>query len=154
MGSSQNSDSRVRLYVQLASPAIYAGQYLYGSAHLQVLEDTAYSDLLISLIGSEEVGWSERSEKLVSAFRNSRKTYAEEFVLRRFEGGLKRGHYSFPFSVLLPSTLPATAQISPRNSISFVLTLSLSNESGKDQTQSYNVPLNIREPLRLTFSLS
>lgn len=121
---------------------------------MQVLEDTAYSDLLISLIGSEEVGWSERSEKLVSAFRNSRKTYAEEFVLRRFEGGLKRGHYSFPFSVLLPSTLPATAQISPRNSISFVLTLSLSNESGKDQTQSYNVPLNIREPLRLTFSLS
>lgn len=154
MGSSQNSDSRVKLYVEMAAPVIYAGQYLEGTAHLQVLEDTAYSDLIISLVGSEEVGWVERSEKLASTFRNLRKTYAEEFLLRRFEGGLKRGQYSFPFSVLLPSTLPATAQFSPRNSISFILTLSLSNENDKSQTQTYNVPINIREPLRLSFSLS
>lgn len=70
MGSSQNSDSRVKLYVEMAVPVIYAGQYLEGTAHLQVLEDTAYSDLLINLVGSEEVAWVERSEKLASTFRN------------------------------------------------------------------------------------
>ena len=127
MGSSQNSDNRVKLYVELATQVIYAGQYLDGTAHLQVLEDTAYSDLMVSLVGSEEVIWVERSEKLASTLRNSRKTYSEEFLLRGFQGGLKRGHYSLPFSVLLPSTLPATAQFSPRNGISFVLTLSLIN---------------------------
>lgn len=154
MGSSQNSDSRVRLYTELASPVIYAGQYLEGTAHLLVLEDTSYSSLFISLNGTEEVYWYQRSEKIVTTFRNSRKTYSEEFVLRRFEGGLKRGHYSFPFTMLLPSTLPATAQISPRNSISFVLGIYLQAETEKGKIQACNVPLNVREPLRLLSCLS
>lgn len=55
MGNHQNKDSRVRLYITTSKPLIYAGQYLQATAHAEVLEDTPYQSINISLIGKEKV---------------------------------------------------------------------------------------------------
>jgi hypothetical protein len=121
MGNSLNTDKRVRIYLALNHPVTYAGQYLEGTAHLQVLEDTPYRSLNVNLVCNEEVLWSEKKNNVATVFQNKRKTYEDEFVLARFDEGLKAGQYSFPFAVLLPASLPASFNMAAKSYISYTL---------------------------------
>ena len=52
-------------------------------------------------------------------YTNSKDTYLAEFNLAKFDLGIKRGHYNFPFSVLLPRAFPASMRLDPFNFIKY-----------------------------------
>lgn len=65
--------------------------------------------------------WAENYNKSTVVYSNSRQTYYAEFMVADFGGGLMRGQYSFPFSFLLPSSMPASLQLNMTNYIEYKL---------------------------------
>jgi hypothetical protein len=58
MGSSQNKDPAVRIYITLAKRVYMAGEMIEGAVHLDCKANRPYKQLYIKLNGSEEVYWT------------------------------------------------------------------------------------------------
>ncbi len=108
MGSSQNKDPNLFIYITLGKRFYYAGETLEGTVHIDCKADCSYTQLFLRLYGSECVHWEEVYEKTHIHYNNFKDTYNEELLLSNFPNGIKTGHYSLPFSLLLPAAFPAS----------------------------------------------
>lgn len=61
-------------------------------------------------------------------------------------GGLEIGQYTYPFSFLLPASMPASFELDGSNYIRYQLSACLPNFENHSQDQAYQIPLQVREP--------
>lgn len=108
MGSSQNKDPNIDIYITLNKRIYYAGETLEGAVHLDCRANRPYTQIFLRLHGHERVHWEETYYKTHIRYTNDRDTYHDEFLLRNFPMGIKTGQYSLPFSILLSSAFPAS----------------------------------------------
>ena len=90
--------------------------------HINCLNSRPYQSLNLVINGSEKCWWkdnhlSEESNSLSNI--GSRVTYLAEMSLAKFDSGLKKGQYNFPFSILLPRTMPASMVLDKFNYIKY-----------------------------------
>lgn len=57
MGSSQNKDATVRIYITLSKRVYMAGEMVEGVVHLDCKANRPYTHLYIKLNGSESIHW-------------------------------------------------------------------------------------------------
>lgn len=148
MGSSLNKDSNISLYVSLAKRVYMAGETVEGVVHIDCKADRPYRLLHIRLEGNENVHWEEQYGKSRVHYNNNRETYKEEFVLAKFDLGIRQGQYSFPFSLLLPASLTGTLHIDGENFIHYTISAYLPAYDENSATQTFDRHLHIREPPR------
>ena len=108
MGSSLNNDPKVRVYLTLKNRMHYSGDIVEGAVHINCYEDRPYRFLHLRIKGKERIMWAEHYNKSTYVFSNSKQTYYAEVMLADFGAGILRGQYSFPFSFLLPASMPAS----------------------------------------------
>lgn len=108
MGSSQNKDPTLNIYITLGKRFYYAGETVEGVVHIDCKANRPYTQLFLRLHGSECVHWEETYGKTHIHYSNFKDTYNEEFLLSNFPMGIKTGQYSLPFSILLPAAFPAS----------------------------------------------
>ena len=58
MGSSLNSDPKVRVYLTLKNRMAYAGQTVEGAVHINCYEDRPYRFLHLRIKGKERIMWA------------------------------------------------------------------------------------------------
>lgn len=113
--SSLNADENLRIYLSLTKPSYYAGEYVQGTIHINCLENRPHQNLLIKIEGKEHTYvFIRRGNVYLDAALNSpfdRNTYTQDLVIAQFTNGIPQGQYNFPFSILLPSSLPASLYI-------------------------------------------
>ena len=128
MGSSFNKDPHAQLFITLEQHINYAGQMVSGAVHINCTADRlCYQQLRLRIDGKEEVCWTERRGNHNRTYSNKRETYRADVELTRIPSGLMRGHYTFPFSFLLPAAMPASFQIDKWNFIKYRLYAVLPN---------------------------
>lgn len=108
MGSSQNKDPTLFIYITLSKRYYFAGETLEGAVHIDCKANRPYNQLFLRIHGSENVHWQETHNQVQVHYTNFKDTYHEEFLFTQFPMGIKTGQYSFPFSLLLPSAFPAS----------------------------------------------
>ena len=57
-----------------------------------------------------------------------------------------RGHYTFPFSFLLPASMPASFEMDRWNYVKYRLYAVLLNSKSQKDEQVFRIPLHVREP--------
>lgn len=67
--------------------------------------------------GLEKVSWYDGSKEKT----DQKEIYDVAFRLHELADGLKKGHYSYPFSILLPSSLPSSLYTDDRNFIGYFI---------------------------------
>ena len=70
--------------------------------------------------GLEKVQWK-TGGKDSTTFTGERGIYIAKFVVEELGGGLMKGHYVFPFSILLPNSLPSSMYIDKENFIGYFI---------------------------------
>ena len=70
MGSSQNKDPAVRIYITLAKRVYIAGEMVEGVVHIDCKASRPYKQLYIKLNGSERVHWQEHHDKHTDYYDN------------------------------------------------------------------------------------
>lgn len=108
MGSSQNKDPTIDIYLTLSKRVYYAGETVEGAVHINCKANRPYTQIFLRLHGHESVHWEETYDKIQVHYTNSKDTYHEQFLLSNFPMGIKTGQYSLPFAILLPSAFPAS----------------------------------------------
>jgi hypothetical protein len=85
-----------------------------GAVNLDCKADRPYNLLFIRLNASEnaETARPANADAVVKIFQE---TYKEECLLADFPNGIKKGQYSFPFSLQIPIGFPATLEVSKKN---------------------------------------
>lgn len=121
MGSSQNKDPTLNIYVTLSKRYYYAGETVEGVVHVDCKANRPYNQLMLRLHGSESVHWSENHGKTHVSYSNFKDTYHEELLLAQFPMGIRTGQFSFPFSLLLPATFPASFEYEWNNWIRYTI---------------------------------
>ncbi len=72
MGTSQNKDPNISIYVSLTKRLYYAGETVEGMVHVDCTAPRPYTELYIKLYGKEEVHWTEHHNKTTYHYRNQR----------------------------------------------------------------------------------
>jgi len=102
-------DSRGGLHIDLENPNVLAGSEITGLVHVVVKETTPAHSLELLLKGKEITRWTSGSGKNKTHHYGNRKFLRWEMPLFVFsEGCLQSRHYSFPFAVSVPGSLPGT----------------------------------------------
>ena len=147
MGSSFNKDPHAQLFITLDKHINYAGQMVSGAVHINCTADRiCYQQLRLRIDGKEHSYWSERRGNHTYVYSNKRETYRADVELARIPSGLMRGHYSFPFSFLLPAAMPSSFQIDRGNYVKYRIYAVLVNPQNYDNEQVFRIPLHVREP--------
>lgn len=98
-----------QIHVKIDKPSYFQGEYVYGSVYLNLVKDFPGNELFIKLKGKEEARWSEGSGNSTRHYHGKKIIISHQFTLHKFaESHIPAGQYSFPFSVFLPATLPAS----------------------------------------------
>jgi hypothetical protein len=112
MGSSQSKDKALRIFITLSKHKYYSGDTVEGAVHLDCKADRPYNRLFIRLYASENAETVVPAKTVARIFQE---TYKEESLLADFPNGIKKGQYSFPFSLLIPNGFPATLEFNKKN---------------------------------------
>jgi hypothetical protein len=144
MGCALNSDKAVRIFVTLGKRVYYAGEMVEGAVHLNCLEERPYRSVSIIIRGKERVMWSEQYGQTTVVYTNKRETYDCWMELVSFSKGILPGHYTYPFSFLLPANLPSTLREGGFNYIGMQLIACLAGIDGSSTDQQFKRPLHIR----------
>ena len=65
--------------------------------------------------------------------------------LASFDMGIQPGHYSFPFSFLLPSAMPSSLYLNSSNFIKYTLTAILPKPDNSSSDQMFVKNMHVRE---------
>ena len=104
-----NSDSHGGLHIDLENPNALAGSMLAGVIHLVVKETTEASSLELLFKGKEYTHFAVKSGKSTRHYYGHRRVLWWEMPLYVFsEGKVDPGHYTFPFTVTVPDSVPGT----------------------------------------------
>jgi hypothetical protein len=96
-------------------------------------------------MGSEKVEWVRHySKNHKQVYQNEKNTYLCEFRLVKFDLGIRPGHYSFPFSFLLSSSLPSSFRRDHNNYIHYDLSAVLLKYDDYSDDQVFKRQLHIR----------
>ena len=145
MGSSQNKDPTIQIYLTLSKRMYYAGETVEGVVHIDCKANRAYNQLFIHIHGSESVHWTEQYDKTTVQYNNHRDTYDERLPLAQFSMGIKTGQYSFPFALLLPNSLPASFGFGWNdNYVSYTISAELPAYDENSSIQCFERSLHIR----------
>ena len=137
MGASLNSDKQVKIYMTLDKRVYYAGETIQGSVHIICKVDRPYRFVRVKFEGREEVEWDDKQKGREVTNYNKRDSYDFEFIVAKFDLGIKAGQYSFPFSFLLPSSLPASYSLDEHNYINYKLHTFMPQYDEKSQNQTF-----------------
>ena len=77
-------------------------------------------------------------------YSNSKQTYYAEVMLADFGAGIPRGQYSFPFSFLLPASMPASFELNITNYIEYKLEACVLKFDNSTSDQIFKVKLHVR----------
>jgi len=65
--------------------------------------------------------WVQTYNKTVIVYTNKKDTYHEDLQLASFNMGIRAGHYSFPFTIALPNTMPGSFTLDSSNYIKYTI---------------------------------
>ena len=137
MGSSQVKDEQIDIYMEVHKEFYMAGEQVKGIIFLNAKSSRQYSNLVLRLVGDEHVYWSEGSGKHRRSYSNRYQSYDSVFNVFDFQGQVGQGHYSFPFSFILSSTMSGSFTHSANCYIQYGLRAVLNHPSKQDHTQMY-----------------
>jgi hypothetical protein len=149
MGNDLNKDKDVQVYLALDKSMTYAGEIVTGAVHINCIKDRQYRTLDLVIKGEEKVGWyAYYGQNNHQYFFNSKDTYFEELKVTDFDNGIRSGHYSFPFSLLLPAAFPSSLKESSDNIIRYEISAVIRRFDNDSEDQVFKRELHIREPYR------
>jgi hypothetical protein len=103
-----NVDLNVRMFMTFSKRVYYAGEMVEGALHIHCLNPRPYRSIYLIIRGEESVRWTESSDKSSSTYSQEKQTYECLIELASLPGGILPGHFTYPFSFLLPTSLPST----------------------------------------------
>ena len=133
-GSSTKSTSEYgQIQINLTAPSFFQGTYATGNIYLNLVKNYPKSEILFKIKGKEECSWSEGSGKNRRYYSGKKVVISNEFVVMNFPSSIiPAGQYTFPISLYLAPTLPATFVHEHTNSkITYKVKAELHKSEGK-----------------------
>jgi ribonucleotide reductase beta subunit family protein with ferritin-like domain len=122
-----------------------------GCVYIDSRSDRQYEKLVVRMEGEESVRWRVYVEDDSWVEENKITSYDSIFTVFDFQGVVKVGQYAFPFTFLLPHSLPGTfTQIVNTITddinchIKYYLTATLNHPTSQPNSQQYQLNLNIQ----------
>jgi hypothetical protein len=137
MGNDLNKDKNVQVFLTLEKLKYYAGEAVNGAVHIVCLQPRPYNFIDLRITGQEHVRWSRKQGKHTHVYTNTRDTYFGEFKMAELGMGIQPGHYSYPFSFVLPIAFPSSLFMDGSNYIRYELWAVVMNSRDRSEDQIF-----------------
>ena len=103
---------------------------------------------MIRIKGREEVNIQRQIGRYAFSTMSEWDSYLQDLLIYQFPNGLLLGQYSYPFSILLPSSMSASLILSRLQFIKYEIFAMLASNDQSVEPQMFKLLLHIREPPR------
>lgn len=130
-------------------PSYFQGETLTGTIYLNIVKTYQGTEVIFKMKGKEEAHWTEGSGKNRTHYKTKKIVISHQFPVYKFNQiSINQGHYSFPFSIYLPPTLPATFSedtFSGNAKVEYKIKAELKSSNSNVKSIRNSVPLVIKQ---------